>query len=191
MEVRAYLRDARMSSQKVRALRPLVLGLPVVDAQARLSFAAGKASDILYKVLRSAVANAKSNFELEEDKLIVGDVVVGDGIKFKRFRPVSRGMAHPYQRRTSHVTVVVREAQEGTTSGTKRSRRKRAADIETLSVEELAASAAPTESVDTSSAPDTSASDVPRGDKELDAHQIKKMHQGGGDRKKTHRRKSI
>ncbi len=190
MEVAAYLRGARASTRKVQLLRQMLVGLPVREAEAQLLFAKGKAPRLLRGVLRSAVANAKHNFELDDHSLVVADVVVSEGTRLKRYRPVSRGTAHPYQRRTSHITVIVRDTRAQATG---QAGRKKKADIETLSARELARHTAPQQHVEEKQpAGEAEAVDAKtRVDKELEAYQKMKIQQRGGDRKKTYRRKSI
>jgi large subunit ribosomal protein L22 len=114
-------------------MRGLVRGLPVKEAEAQLNFYPGKAAVIVRQVLRSAVANAKNNFELDENNLKVADIIVGEGFRLKRFRPVSRGMAHPINKYTAHVTVVVEEQ-----VATQKKRKKAATQIDTFTADQFA-----------------------------------------------------
>ena len=119
-----------MSARKLRALREAVVGLPASEAADHLRFMVGKAPLIVGRVLASAMANAKNNFEIATNTLRVADIVIDDGYVMKRWKPRSRGMAHPFVKRTSHVTVVLEEG--GTLA-----RKSRQADIETVRVEDL------------------------------------------------------
>lgn len=107
MNVKAHHYNARMSPRKLRLLRPVVVGLPVKQAQAQLAYLPGKAPYLINRVLRSAVANAKHNHDLAEDSLRVGELIVGEATTLKRYRPVSKGQAHPIKKYTAHLTVVV------------------------------------------------------------------------------------
>ena len=110
MKVSSHHKHARIAPRKVREFRGAVLGLPVAEAQAQLAWMKGKAPKVLLKVLNAAVANAVHNHELEKDKLVVADVVVGDGLKMKRYQPAAKGMAHPFVKRTSHVSISVEDS---------------------------------------------------------------------------------
>lgn len=189
MEVRAHHRHARMSPRKVRLLRPIVRGLSVADADAQLTFMPGKAAKLVLQVLRSAVANAEHNHAATRTNLKIADLVVNEGLVMKRIRPVSRGMAHAILKRTSHITVVVEE-----TGATKRKKvQRKAAQIETITAAELIKEAPPAEAVTepTPTVTDDTAVSAPPRNKEMEAYNIKKMQQQGGDPKKSHRRKSM
>lgn len=107
MHVKAHHYNARMSPRKLRLLRSLLVGLPVKQAVAQLAYLPGKGPQIIDRVLRSAVANAKHNYELAEVNLKVSDLIIGEATTMKRFRPVSKGQAHPIKKYTAHVTIVV------------------------------------------------------------------------------------
>lgn len=192
MEIRAQYRFARMAPRKIRVLRQAVRGLSVEEADTQLGFMPGKAAQIVRQTLRSAVANAEHNHELVRAGLRVADVIIDEGFTMKRFRPASKGMAHPIFKRTAHVTVVV----EGDLPARKARKRKKAAGIETISAgqllaqgqEELTEEAAPAEEPPRGTQPRREP--VPPS-KQEEAYNIKKMQQQGGDKAKTHRRKSL
>lgn len=186
MEVKAYLKGARMSPHKLRLVRRTVVGLPVAEARAQLTWQVGKAAHLVLGVLNSAVANAKQNFAAEEKNLKVRDVVIGAGLTFKRFRPVSRGMAHAYVRRTANLTVVV----SGETAAGE-VREPVGANITTLTADEYVR-AAPALELKESGQPAPRGIKNPPGGRSAteEAYQLTKMQQQGGDRQKTHRRKS-
>lgn len=185
MEVKAHMSNARMTPRKVRSLREVVLGLPVREARAQLDWQGGKAAEVVSKVLGSAVANAQHNHEIEEDNLQVAELKVDEGMRFKRWRPASRGIAHAFVRRACHVTVVLEEI-EASGEKKKKSAAKQA-DIDTLTVDELARRERASELTDSASS-NSGRSAVPM---TSDAFQKTKMQQQGGEKKKTHRRKSI
>ena len=133
MFVRAQLKNARMSPRKVRLVRSALVGLPVKEARSQLVWQRSKAADMVLSVLNSAVANATHNFEFTEDNLKVKDIIASDGIVFKRFRPASRGSAHPLFNGTSHITVVVDEI-----IASAEAPKARKTEIDTVTVEELA-----------------------------------------------------
>ncbi len=172
-----------MSPRKVRRLSRVLVGSPAREARAQLTWQKGKAAGVVGKLLDSAVANARNNFELEENNLRVADIKVNEGMRFKRWRPRSRGMAHPYVKRTSHITVVLSEL--GTDDTAERRSGKRP-DIQTLSVDELADRGGV--GGEEKKAPAGGKLSPP---KKISAFQKVKMGQQGGNKKKTHRRKSV
>ncbi|GII75670.1 50S ribosomal protein L22 [Sphaerisporangium rufum] len=113
MEARAQARFVRVTPQKARRVVDLIRGLPASEAQAVLQFAPQAASEPIYKVLSSAVANAEHNFKLERDSLVVSRAWVDEGPTLKRFRPRAQGRAYRINKRTSHITVIVESRPEG------------------------------------------------------------------------------
>ena len=108
MEARATAKHLRMSPQKARLVVNLIRGCRVEDALGILRFTKKRATRDIEKVLRSAVANAEQKSEsLDVDDLVVKEIYVNDGARAKRIRPAPMGRAYRYQRRLSHVTVVV------------------------------------------------------------------------------------
>jgi len=108
MPWRAKHKYARISSRKVRLVADMIRGRDVQDALNILKFTPNRAASMVLKVLTSAVANANEN-EADVEKLIVDQAFVDEGPTIKRWRPKDRGRAHPIQKRTSHITVVVEE----------------------------------------------------------------------------------
>jgi large subunit ribosomal protein L22 len=103
----AIARQVRISPTKVRRVVDLVRGMDVADALDTLKFAPQAASEPVYKVLASAIANAEHNFQLDPDTLIVSRAYVDEGPTLKRFRPRAQGRAYRIRKRTSHITVEV------------------------------------------------------------------------------------
>jgi large subunit ribosomal protein L22 len=101
-------RYARISARKVRLVADLIRGREVQDALNLLKFTPNRAAGMVAKVLTSAVANANED-EADVDNLYVGEAYVDDGPTIKRWHPKDRGRAHPINKRTSHITVVVEE----------------------------------------------------------------------------------
>ncbi len=186
METTAHLSNARITPRKARAIISLINGLSVDQALAQLNFAGGKAAKLTHKLLQSAVANAVSNHEIEAANLRVKWLLVNEGFKFKRHQPVSRGSAHPFVKRNSHLTVVVEEI----VPTSKKAKKKE--EIKTLSVEELASKSKDEgiEIKEKNKKESTKSVDVGTS-KQNEAYQIMKMQQQGGDKAKTHRRKTI
>ncbi|MEJ2158380.1 MAG: 50S ribosomal protein L22 [Desulfobacteraceae bacterium] len=109
MEVKAVARYVRISPQKVRMLADAIKGKPVETAMDMLRFMPQKAAGIVEKVLRSAVANADQQPDIDIDALVVGSLLVDSGPTLKRFRARARGRGTRILKRTSHVTVVLTE----------------------------------------------------------------------------------
>ena len=109
----ARVRHIRVTPQKARRVVDLVRGKNAQEALAILKFAPQAASDPVRKVLESAIANARSHADLHatpfnEADLIVAEAFVDEGPTMKRFRPRAQGRASRINKRTSHITVIVR-----------------------------------------------------------------------------------
>ena len=117
----AQARYVRMTPMKCRRVIDLVRGLPVDEALDILRFDVHAASDPIYKVVASAVANAENNKDLDRRDLVIAQAYVDEGPTLKRFRPRAQGRAYRIRKRTSHITVVVeaRTAELATTSSKK------------------------------------------------------------------------
>lgn len=109
MEVKAVAKHVRISPQKVRKLVGAIKGKPVGSGLNSLKFMPQKAAGIVEKVLRSAVANADHNNDLDVDTLVIRNVIVDAGPTLKRFRARARGRGSRILKRTSHITVIVAE----------------------------------------------------------------------------------
>jgi large subunit ribosomal protein L22 len=105
--ISASLKNYRQSPRKVRSVANLVCGKTVAEALNMLAFLPKKATDPLAGLLRSAVANAKNNFNIDGDNLFIKELRVDSGIVLKRSMPVSRGSAHPIHKRSSNVLVTL------------------------------------------------------------------------------------
>ncbi len=112
-EARAHARYVRIAPRKVRIVINLVRGKPVKEALDILKFVPKRASRVVEKLIRSAVANATHNHEMDEARLFIEQAYVNEGPVMKRVRPEMRGQAFPILKRMSHVTVVLRERGEG------------------------------------------------------------------------------
>ena len=113
MEVKAKLNNLQMSPYKVRVVANQVKDLPLPDALDMLEFSTKKAAKPLKKVLASAMANAKNNFELERDSLSIKELQVGDGRRLRRLKPRARGRGNVSQKRASNVRVVLEGGESG------------------------------------------------------------------------------
>jgi len=110
--VKAKAKWVRSSPRKIGRVMDVVRGRSARDALTLLRFMPQKGARILEKVIKSAVANAKNNFKLDETALMIKEVYVNKAVTLKRWRPVSRGRAHPIKKRTSHVTVSLSSGEE-------------------------------------------------------------------------------
>lgn len=108
MEAKAIAKFQRVSPRKTRLVARNVVGLGVEDAMNLLRFTPNKPAGILYKVVKSAAANA-SNLAVNIDAMIVKEVLVNEGPSWKRFMPRAQGRATRIRKRTSHITVVLAE----------------------------------------------------------------------------------
>ena len=111
MEARAILRYARISPRKVKIVLDLIRGKDVATAAAILKYTPKAACEYLQKLLKSAVANAENNHNMDVSKLYVAECFVGPGPMLKRLRPGPHGRGFEIQKKTSHVTLVLREAE--------------------------------------------------------------------------------
>ena len=110
MEVKASLRYARITPRKMRLCGDLAKGLPVEKASYQLDYSQKKGGKLLYKLLQSAIANAKEKGGVDMDHLYVKHVFVDDGPIMKRFMPRAMGRAYRILKKMSHVTIVLDEA---------------------------------------------------------------------------------
>jgi len=112
MEAIAKVRNIRITPQKARRVVNLIRGKQANEALGLLKFQPQAASEPIYKVVASAVANAKVKGEssgaiVDEDDLVISKAYVDEGVTLKRFRPRAQGRAFRINKRTSHITVVV------------------------------------------------------------------------------------
>lgn len=103
----AKLNNYRQSPRKVRLVASLISGKSVVDALAILPHVAKRSAKPLATLINSAVANAKHNFSLSADTLIVKEFRVDAGATMKRSMPRAHGSAYPIRKRTSHITLIL------------------------------------------------------------------------------------
>jgi large subunit ribosomal protein L22 len=115
MEARAVRKHIRSSAKKMRPVVNVVRGKRVPEALNSLNFLPQKVTRIVKLTIMSAVHNLMDrNREerLDEKELVVREIRVDEGPRFKRFQPVSRGRAHPILKRTAHLTVVIGTAED-------------------------------------------------------------------------------
>ncbi|EYE87699.1 50S ribosomal protein L22 [Fervidicella metallireducens AeB] len=109
MEAKAYAKYIRMSPRKVKVVLDLIRGKNAGEALAILKHTPRAAAPVVEKLLKSAIANAENNNGMDVSKLYVAETYVGQGPTLKRFRPRAQGRAYRILKRTSHITMVVRE----------------------------------------------------------------------------------
>lgn len=107
MSVTAVAKGVRMSPRKVGVVASLVRGRSVADALVILEHTPRRSAQPIKKAIQSARSNADHNHQLKPETLRIVAITVTPGARLKRFRPASRGMAHAYMKRTSHISVVV------------------------------------------------------------------------------------
>src|SRR3989344_9147155 len=123
MDITAELNYLRIAPRKVRLAAGLMRGKRVDDVERELQFLTKRAADPLLKLLKSAVANATHNFNLQKDNLYISKIMVDGGSPLKRTRPRAFGRAFPIKKRTSHIKLVLGEI-KGSSTGKRKSSRK-------------------------------------------------------------------
>jgi len=107
--IKASVAGLQFTPRKVGEVVALVRGRTVEDALVILSYTQRRAAKAVSKLINSAKANAVNNHGLKPEGLMINTISVTSGPRLKRYRPVSRGMAHPFQKRTSHVYITLTE----------------------------------------------------------------------------------
>ena len=105
----ATVKYARISSRKVKIVADLIRGKNVDEALAILQFTQKAGSEILIKLLNSAIANAENNNQMTHSKLYIAEIYSNQGPTLKRIRPAAKGSAVRIRKRTSHTTIVLKE----------------------------------------------------------------------------------
>jgi large subunit ribosomal protein L22 len=112
VEVRAVAKDTGIPAAKVRPLADMVRGKKVDEALTLLQFTPTPKAKVVAKVVKSAMANAENNFQIDPADLKVVSIYVDEARSLRRYRPRSRGRVSPIRKNSSHITVIVAE-QEG------------------------------------------------------------------------------
>jgi large subunit ribosomal protein L22 len=107
MPATAISKAVRNSPRKVSVVAALVRGRSVNDAIAILEHTPRRSAAAVKETIKSAAANAEHNHSFKPDTLVITEISVTPDVRYKRYRPVYRGMAHKFQRKTSHIRVVV------------------------------------------------------------------------------------
>lgn len=109
MEAKAIVKHVRISSRKVNIVLDLIRGKKVGDAFAILKHTPKAASAVLEKLLKSAIANAENNYNMNVDKLFISEAYATQGPTLKRFMARAQGRGVRILKRTSHITLAVKE----------------------------------------------------------------------------------
>jgi large subunit ribosomal protein L22 len=112
MDVRAVARYLPISAQKMRLVCDQVRGMDADQALIILRYMPQKGAEFLYKLIESAVANAEMNFELNRQDLIVSQLLADEGPSMKRVKAGARGRYKPRVKRSTHLTLVLKEREE-------------------------------------------------------------------------------
>ena len=113
MQAKAVAKYIRISPRKVRQVADLVRGKKIGEALAILKFTPQGSALPIEKAVKSAIANAEHNYEMDTDALYISQISIDQGPTLKRFKPRAMGRADLIRKRTSHITVVVSEKKEG------------------------------------------------------------------------------
>ena len=108
-DFKAYLHGFRVSPRKARLVVDLVRGKRVSEALDILRLKVKKTAPVVYQLVQSAIANAKSKATVDVDRLYISEIYVDGGSMWKRFMPRAQGRAFPVRKRTSHITVKLKE----------------------------------------------------------------------------------
>ena len=109
MEARAHLKFVRIAPRKAQIVCDLIRGKDVNTARAILMQTPKAASELLIKLLNSAVANAENNHEMDADRLYVSEIMTTPGPIMKRYMPRAHGRAYRINKRTSHISISLKE----------------------------------------------------------------------------------
>ena len=109
MEAKAHLKYARISPRKVSIVLDLIRNKPVEYAMAVLKHTPKSACEYIEKLLKSAMANAVNNYQMDASSLYVSECFVCPGPILKRIRPMSKGRAYRIEKRSSHVTMILKD----------------------------------------------------------------------------------
>ena len=111
MEATAKATYVRITPRKVQIVLDLIRNQPVDKAKALLQYTPKAACEPLLKLLESAIANAENNHDMDPERLFVAEANLGPGPILKRMRPKAKGSSTRINKKTSHITLVLREAE--------------------------------------------------------------------------------
>ena len=108
-QAKATLKYSRISARKVKIVADLIRGKDIDEALAIVKFTPKASSEIIEKLLKSAIANAENNHDMKHENLYVAEIYANQGPTLKRIRPAAKGSAVRIRKRTSHITIVLKE----------------------------------------------------------------------------------
>ena len=111
MDIVAESHSVRISSRKVRLVADAIRNKSVAQAFSALTLIKKRGAALLYKTLKSAIANAINNAKLKQESLVIKSIEVDQGPFLKRYRPSTQGRQHPYKKRSSHIRIVLEAKQ--------------------------------------------------------------------------------
>ncbi len=109
LQASATLKYARISSRKVKIVADLIRGKDADEALAIVKFTPKASSEVIEKLLKSAIANAENNHGMKHEKLYIAEIYANQGPTLRRIRPAAKGSAVRIRKRTSHITIVLKE----------------------------------------------------------------------------------
>lgn len=112
MQSKAIAKYQRVSPRKARLVARNVRGLAVEEAMNILKLTPNKSAKIIFKVVKSALANATDQSNVDPDDMVIYEITVNEGPAWKRFMPRAQGRASKIRKRTSHITVILSEGRE-------------------------------------------------------------------------------
>jgi len=107
MEIKAQLNYLRIAPRKVRLVVDLVRKKEIKEAERQLKLLPQRSSVPIFKLLKSAIANAKSNFNVEKENLFIKNILVNEGVPYRRWIAMSRGRSYPIMKRTSSIILTL------------------------------------------------------------------------------------
>jgi large subunit ribosomal protein L22 len=129
------LRHLHITPDKVRLVANLIKRMPANEAEAQLMILPKRAAEPVLKLLKSGIANMVNNRKADIEKLVIESITVDEGPTFKRFLPRSMGRATPLLKRTSHVTIVLKEVDKKKPSKFNTVKPKKAKDAKKITKE--------------------------------------------------------
>ncbi len=105
--MKASLKNYRQSPRKVRLVADLIRGKKVSKALLELNYLPKRATEVIKKLINSAIANAEKNFKVSSDDLVIKEITVDQGVTLKRYRPRARGVAKRINKRTSNIALTL------------------------------------------------------------------------------------
>jgi large subunit ribosomal protein L22 len=106
-DIKSQLNYLRIAPRKIRGVVDLIRGKEIREAERQLKFLSRRPAHLILRALKSAIANAKSNFNLERENLFIKNILVNQGVPYKRWRAMSRGRAYPIMKRTSNIILIL------------------------------------------------------------------------------------